>query len=77
MSDERRPDEQTPDEQVTDRPEPGELREWLINIMFYLLENGPVLQHGQTIGMSAEQKIRIQHVASTFGHPAKVIRLVP
>ncbi|MFL5243296.1 MAG: DUF4261 domain-containing protein [Gemmataceae bacterium] len=57
--------------------EPGELREWLLNIMYYLLENGPVLKHGQTIGMTAEQQIRIQHCASSFGHPGKVIRLEP
>jgi hypothetical protein len=57
--------------------EPGELREWLLNIMYYLLEKGPVLQHGQTIGMSAEQKIRIRHCASSFGHEGKVIRLEP
>jgi hypothetical protein len=57
--------------------EPGELREWLLNIMYYLLENGPVLKHGQTIGLSAEQQIRIQHCASSFGHPGKVIRLEP
>jgi hypothetical protein len=56
---------------------PGELREWLLNIMYYLLENGPVLKHGETIGMSAEQKIRIRHCPSSFGHPGKVIRLEP
>lgn len=55
----------------------GELREWMLNIMYYLLEKGPVLKHGQTIGMTAEQKIRIQHAASVFGHPGKVIRLEP
>lgn len=55
----------------------GELREWLLNIMYYLLENGPVLKHGQTIGMSAEQKIRISHSPSRFGHAGKVIRLEP
>ena len=55
--------------------EPGELREWLLNIMSYLLENGPVLKHGQTIGMSAEQQLRIQHCESSFGHPGNVIRL--
>ena len=53
----------------------GVLREWLVNIMYYLLENGPVLKHGQTIGMSAEQKIRISHSPSRFGHRGKVIRL--
>ena len=55
----------------------GELREWLVEIMCYLLENGPVLMDGQTIGMSAEQRIRIRHCPSIFGHPGQVIRLEP
>lgn len=57
--------------------QPGELREWLLNIMFYLLENGPVLKHGQTIGMTDEQKVHIRHCESSFGHPGNVIRLEP
>jgi hypothetical protein len=57
--------------------DPGELREWLLNIMYYLLENGPVLKHGQTIGMTAEQQIRIRHCPSSFGHSGTVIRLEP
>ena len=57
--------------------EPGELREWLLDIMCYLLANGPVLKHGQTIGITAEQQIRIRHCRSSFGHPGKVIRLEP
>jgi hypothetical protein len=57
--------------------DPGELREWLLNIMYYLLENGPVLKHGETIGMTAEQKIGIRHCPSKFGHPGKVICLEP
>ena len=57
--------------------EVGELREWLVEIMCYLLENGPVLMDGQTIGMSAEQQIRIRHCPSIFGHPGQVIRLEP
>jgi hypothetical protein len=57
--------------------EPGELREWLLNIMYYLLENGPVLEDGQTIGMTADQQIHIRHCPSSFGHPGKVIRLEP
>ena len=55
----------------------GELREWLRDIMRYLLENGPVLLDGQTIGMSAEQQIRIRHCPSIFGHAGQVIRLEP
>lgn len=57
--------------------EPGELRDWLLNIMYYLLENGPVLKHGQTIGMTAEQQLRIRHCPSNFGHPGTVICLEP
>lgn len=57
--------------------DPGELREWLVNIMYYLLEKGPVLKNGQTIGMTAEQQIRILHSPSSFGHPGTVIRLEP
>jgi Domain of unknown function (DUF4261) len=57
---------------------PGDLREWVLNIMSYLLDNGPVLKDGQTIGRSAEeQQLRIRHSPSTFGHPGKVIRLGP
>jgi hypothetical protein len=55
----------------------GELREWLRDIICYLLENGPVLLDGQTIGMSAEQQIRIRHCPSIFGHAGQVIRLEP
>lgn len=55
----------------------GDLREWVIDIINYLLEHGPVLKHGQTIGMSAEQKLRIRHCRSRFGHPGKVVRLEP
>jgi hypothetical protein len=55
----------------------GELREWLVEIMCYLLENGPVLMDGQTIGISAEQQIRIRHSPSISGHPGQVIRLEP
>jgi hypothetical protein len=57
--------------------DPGELREWLHSIICYLLKSGPVLKHGQTIGMTAEQKIRIRHCRSSFGHLGKVIRLEP
>jgi hypothetical protein len=57
--------------------EPVELREWLLNIMYYLLESGPVLKHGETIGMSAEQQIRIRHCPSSFGHRGTVICLEP
>lgn len=57
--------------------DPGELREWLLNIVCYLLEKGPVLKDGETLGMTAEQKIRIRHCKSSFGHPGQILRLEP
>jgi hypothetical protein len=53
---------------------PAELRDWMENIIYYLLENGPVLKDGQTIGVSAEDQIPIRHVHSEFGHKGTVIR---
>ncbi len=57
--------------------EVGEVREWLISIIYYLLEKGPILLDGQTIGMSADHQVKIRHLPSKFGHPGKVIRLEP
>ncbi|MFO0959695.1 MAG: DUF4261 domain-containing protein [Isosphaeraceae bacterium] len=56
---------------------PGELRDWAVNITYYLLEKGPILLDGQTVGVSAEHQVRIRHTESSFGHPGKVIRLEP
>ncbi len=55
--------------------EPGELREWVFDIVYYLLENGPVLNDGDTIGASEEQRILIRHRPSQFGHEGNVICL--
>lgn len=55
----------------------SELHDWLINIMLYLLENGPVLKDGETIGTTPEQKVRVHHSPSSFGHAGNVIRLEP
>jgi hypothetical protein len=55
----------------------GELREWLLEIICYLLENGPVLLDGQTIGGSGDEQIRIRRCPSIFGHAGQVIRLEP
>lgn len=60
--------------------EPGDLREWLLYVMYYLLDKGPVLKPGETIGTTyrtVDLTFRIQHGASKYGHSGKVIRLVP
>jgi hypothetical protein len=44
------------------------------NIAHYLLERGPVLAHGHTIGISATEKFRVSHVRSLRGD-ALVYRL--
>lgn len=54
---------------------PKELQDWVVNISYYLLEKGPVLKDGNTIGMTAEQKIRIRHARSMFGHEGLVIQV--
>lgn len=55
---------------------PGELRERLLGLAGYLLENGPVIRDGDTVGEDAEERIRVVYSDSTFGHKSKVMRLV-
>lgn len=55
--------------------EPRELREWVLDIAYYLLENGPVLNDGDTIGVSEEQRILIRHQPSQYGHEGNVLCL--
>ncbi len=55
--------------------QPGDLRERLFTFAAYLLENGPVLDDGDTIGGDQQEQIRIVHRASAFGHAGTVIRL--
>lgn len=55
---------------------PGELRERLYALAGYLLENGPVINDGDTVGEDQHEKIRIVYSDSTFGHQQQVMRLV-
>jgi hypothetical protein len=55
--------------------QPGELREWAMNIAAYLLDNGPVLKDGNTIGATAEAQLRITHADSMLGREEKAIRM--
>jgi hypothetical protein len=54
---------------------PGELRERLMDLCAYLLQNGPVIKDGHTVGQSAEEKIRVVYSPSSFGHEGRVMRL--
>ena len=54
---------------------PGELRNRLINLAHYMLENGPVISDRDTVGESEHEKIRVVFASSSFGHKGKVMRL--
>ena len=49
----------------------------LFNFAHYLLDRGPVLLNGQTIGVSADEQISIEHRASLCGDGRTVIHLQP
>lgn len=55
---------------------PTELRERLFGLANHVLENGPVISDGDTIGDDASQGIRVAHCHSAYGHEGKVVRLV-
>lgn len=54
---------------------PGELRERLIALTGYLLENGPIIADGNTVGSDENEKIQVVYSPSAFGHPDQVMRL--
>src|SRR2546423_12308584 len=47
--------------------DPRELRDWSMNIAYYLIEKGPVLKDGDTIGVDANHQIRLRYVPSLYG----------
>ena len=55
---------------------PGELRERFLALAGYIVENGPVIRDGDTVGEDAEERIRVVYADSSFGHDDKVMRLV-
>ncbi len=55
---------------------PGELRERFLALASYVVENGPVINDGNTVGEDANERIRVVFSDSAFGHEEKVMRLV-
>ncbi|MCC9608476.1 DUF4261 domain-containing protein [Blastopirellula sp. JC732] len=55
---------------------PRELYDRLMSLAGYVLENGPVIRDGDTVGQDANEKIRVIYGKSNFGHEGKVMRLV-
>jgi hypothetical protein len=54
---------------------PGELRERLMDLCGYLLQNGPVIENGHTVGHDAAERTRVVYSPSSFGHEGQVMRL--
>ena len=54
---------------------PEEMLRRLSGICEYLLHNGPILEHGNTIGQTDNERITILHGDSAFGREGKVIHL--
>jgi len=62
--------------ETEDSPEPpGGLRERFFGLANYVLENGPVIRDGDTIGEDANERIRVVYADSAFGSEGKVMRL--
>ena len=55
---------------------PSELRERFLALAHYVVENGPVIKDGDTVGEDANEQIRVVYSKSEFGHHGKVMRLV-
>lgn len=55
---------------------PGELRERLLALASYLVENGPVIRDGDTVGEDEDERIRVVYSDSGFGHEGQVMQLV-
>lgn len=54
----------------------GDFRMRLHGMAGYLLERGPVIKDGNTIGKDENEKIRVVYSPSAFGHEGQVMRLV-
>ncbi len=53
----------------------GGLRGMVYDVIGYVLENGPVLRHGDTFGPDPQTRWRIEHTVSKFRRGEPVIRL--
>jgi hypothetical protein len=54
---------------------PEELRHRLLGLAAYVIENGPVIEDGNTIGEDASERIKVNYGPSSFGNAGQVMRL--
>jgi hypothetical protein len=53
----------------------GDLRMWTMSLASWLIEERPVVNSGETVGLSAEEKILVEHAASMINREGPVMRL--
>jgi hypothetical protein len=63
-------------EAVQVNKDPKELSSFVYDVAHYLLENGPIVQDGDTIGGSEIERIEVRYEASMWDSSKKVYRLV-
>ena len=62
--------------EVNEGPEPPEeLYDRFFGLAAYLLAHGSVIEDGDTLGESEDEKIQVRYGASSFGHPSEVMQL--
>jgi hypothetical protein len=62
-------------EMVASREKPATLVDRAFNFAHYLLDHGPVLKDGDTIGLSAHERLLIRHLPSVVDPSRKVYRI--
>jgi hypothetical protein len=62
-------------ETLNSNESPGELRERMFELCCYVIENGPVINDGDTVGQDAQERIRVVYSPSAFGYKDQVMRL--
>lgn len=62
-------------ETLSSSDDPDELRHRFHGLAYYLLENGPVIRDGDTMGETDSEQIRVSYSDSAFGKSTPVMRL--
>ncbi len=63
-------------EVINSKRKPQDVLKFVINLVAYLFENGPVIQEGDTVGEDGNQKITVEFQSSTWDRPEKVMKIL-
>ena len=53
----------------------GDLRMWTMSLASWLIETRPTINSGETVGLSADERIRVDHAPSMINREGPVMRL--